>query len=55
MAYKEWKLNLKDLGKPMNLKILKEKDLALMWKISGDQGDKKEQARIIKEIKKRRK
>ena len=46
----KWKVNLTDIGKPMNLKILDESDLALMWKVSKEQGDIKEQKRIIKEI-----
>ena len=38
----------------MNLNTMSKGDLALMWKVSGDQGDKKSQAEIIKIIKRRK-
>jgi len=45
---KDWKANTRSIGKPMNLKRKSCGDLALLWKISKEQGDKKEMQRVEK-------
>ena len=50
MAYKVKQF----IGKTYNLKKMTKSDLALAWKISKEQGAKKEMERIIKEYKKRK-
>lgn len=51
----EWKPNMKNIGKPMNLKNLDFAELNLMMHVSRDQGDLKEMARIKAEWNRRNK